>query len=180
MAESGLAAIRSRIRVIPDWPKQGVSFKDLSGVLADPVAFNASIEGLAAPIAGVGIDHVVGIEARGFPYGAALAHHLGAGFVAMRKPGKLPGPVHARAYELEYGTATLELHRDACAPGHRVVIVDDVLATGGTAEAAVHLVRETGAQVVGVLVVMDLPFLGGSDRVRALDVPVHALLVDAG
>lgn len=180
MTDPERGAIEARIRVVPDWPKPGVSFKDLSGVLADPVAFGACIRGLAAPVDGRGIDHVVGIEARGFPYGAALAHHLGAGFIAMRKPGKLPGAVHARAYELEYGTATLELHRDACTAGHRVVIVDDVLATGGTAEAAVHLVRETGAEVAGVLVVMDLPFLGGSERVRALGVPVHALLVDAG
>ena len=180
MRPSDLAAINARIRVVPDWPKPGISFKDLSGVLADPGAFSACIDALAAPVADDRIDHVVGIEARGFPYGAALAHHLGAGFIAMRKPGKLPGPVHARAYELEYGTATLELHRDACAPGHRVVIVDDVLATGGTAEAAVQLVRETGAEVAAVLVVMDLPFLGGSDRVRALGLPVHALIVDAG
>ena len=175
-----LAEMAARIRVVPDWPKPGVSFKDLSGILADPAAFRTCIEALAAPLRGSRIDHVVGIEARGFPYGAALAHHLGAGFVAMRKPGKLPGPVHARAYELEYGTATLELHRDACGPGHRVAIVDDVLATGGTAEAAVQLVRETGAAVAGVFVVMDLPFLGGSARVRGLGVPVHALLVDAG
>lgn len=180
MVEASLDAIRSKIRVVPDWPKTGVSFKDLSGVLADPAAFSACIDLLAAPVAAARIDHVVGIEARGFPYGAALAHHLGAGFIAMRKPGKLPGAVHARAYELEYGTATLELHRDACAPGHRVVIVDDVLATGGTAQAAVQLVRETGAEVAAVLVVMDLPFLGGSDRVRALDVEVRALLVDEG
>ncbi len=180
MGDQALAAIRARIRVVPDWPLPGVSFKDLSGVLADPVAFSACIDAFAEPLAAARIDHVVGIEARGFPYGAALAHHLGAGFIAMRKPGKLPGAVHARAYELEYGTATLELHRDACAPGHTVVIVDDVLATGGTAEAAVHLVRQTGAEVAAVLVVMDLPFLGGSARVRALDVPVHALLVDSG
>lgn len=180
MPDPDLAAISARIRVVPDWPKPGVSFKDLSGVLADPTAFSACVDGLAAPVADARVDHVVGIEARGFPYGAALAHHLGAGFIAMRKPGKLPGGVHARDYELEYGTATLELHRDACSAGHRVVIVDDVLATGGTAEAAVQLVRQTGAEVAAVLVVMDLPFLGGSDRVRALDVPVHALLVDAG
>lgn len=172
------ALIRSRIRVVPDWPQAGVSFKDLSGVMADAAAFGACIDGLAGFVADAGVDLVVGIEARGFPYGAALAHHLGAGFVAMRKPGKLPGDVHARAYELEYGTATLELHRDACGSGHRVVIVDDVLATGGTAEAAVQLVEFTGAQVVAVLVVLDLPFLGGSARVRAHGTVVHALLTD--
>lgn len=170
--------LRSRIRVVNDWPKPGVSFKDLSGVMADSRAFSACIDGLAGLVSGEQADLVVGIEARGFTYGAALAHHLGAGFVAMRKPGKLPGQVHAREYELEYGTATLELHRDACTAGHRVLIVDDVLATGGTAEAAVALVRETGAEVVAVLVVMDLSFLGGSDLVAAQGVRVHALLTD--
>ena len=170
--------IRSRIRVVEDWPSPGVSFKDLSGVLADPDAFRACIDAMAHSVVGQGVDLVVGIEARGFPYGAALAHRIGAGFVAMRKPGKLPGAVHAREYELEYGTATLELHRDACTSGHRVVIVDDVLATGGTAEAAVGLIRQTGAEIIAVLVVVDLPMLGGSARVREQGVLVHSVLAD--
>lgn len=170
--------VRSRIRTVADWPKPGVSFKDLSGVLADPQAFAATVDAFAAVIPEGPVDAVIGIEARGFPYGAALAHHLGAGFVAMRKPGKLPGAVHAREYELEYGTATLELHRDACSPGHRVVIVDDVLATGGTAAAAVELVRETGAEVAAMLVIMDLSFLGGGAKLRGRGVPVRALLTD--
>jgi adenine phosphoribosyltransferase len=170
------ALVRSRIKIVADWPQVGVSFKDLSGVMADPLAFRAVIDGLAGFAAGAKIDAVIGIEARGFPYGAALAHHLGAGFVAMRKAGKLPGEVHAREYELEYGTATLELHTDAVGAGQRVLIIDDVLATGGTAAAAIDLVRKTGADIAAVLVIMDLPFLGGRALLESRAVPVHTLL----
>jgi adenine phosphoribosyltransferase len=144
--------------------------------MAEPRAFRIVIEALARRVAGLQVDSVVGIEARGFPYGAALAHHLGAGFITMRKPGKLPGLVHAREYELEYGTATLELHQDAVGPGHRVVIIDDVLATGGTAGAAVDLVTLCGAEVLALLVVMDLPFLEGRSVLEARGILVHALL----
>lgn len=178
MKADDAAHVQSCIRVVPDWPKPGVSFKDLSGLMADARAFQIVIDELAAQVGHERIDAVVGIEARGFPYGAALAHHLGAGFVTMRKPGKLPGPVHAREYELEYGTATLELHQDAVDPGHRVVIIDDVLATGGTARAAVHLVEQCGAEIAAVLVIMDLPFLGGRALLEGAGVHVHALLVD--
>ncbi len=170
------AAVRSCIRVVEDWPKPGVSFQDLSGVMADARAFRIVIDALARRVAGLQVDSVIGIEARGFPYGAALAHHLGAGFITMRKQGKLPGLVHAREYELEYGTATLELHRDAVGPGHRVVIVDDVLATGGTADAAVDLVALCGAEVLALLVIMDLPFLEGRSVLEARGTLVHALL----
>jgi adenine phosphoribosyltransferase len=121
------------------------------------------------------VDEVVGIEARGFPYAAALAYHLGAGFVALRKPGKLPGAVHAQAYDLEYGSTSLEIHQDALGPGRRVVIVDDVLATGGTAAAAVDLVRRTGAEVVAVAVILRIEALGGRERLPG--VPVVSLLV---
>ena len=174
--------IQSCIRVVPDWPKPGILFQDLSGVMADPTAFRLVIDGLAAvaeeragPSASA-IDHVIGIEARGFPYGAALAHHLGAGFVTARKPGKLPGPVHARAYELEYGSAALELHRDAVGPGRTVVIVDDVLATGGTAVACADLVRRTGANLVAAAFVMHIPGLGGDTAMSEARVPWAALL----
>jgi adenine phosphoribosyltransferase len=170
------AVVRSCIRVVQDWPKAGVSFQDLSGVMADARAFRIVVDALARRVEGLGVDSVIGIEARGFPYGAALAHHLGAGFITMRKPGKLPGLVHAREYELEYGSATLELHQDAVGPGHRVVIIDDVLATGGTAGAAVDLVGLCGAQMVALLVVMDLPFLGGRSVLEARGTVVHALL----
>lgn len=174
--------VRDRIRVVPDWPSPGIVFQDLSEVMADADAFRIVVDGLAAAArihaeaAGRPIHHVVGIEARGFPYGAALAHHIGAGFITARKPGKLPGPVHAREYELEYGTATLELHRDACGQDGSVVIVDDVLATGGTAAACIDLVRQAGARVVGVLFIMRIPGLGGEDALARARVPWTSLL----
>ena len=172
------ARIRSCISVVPDWPKPGVQCQDLSGVMADPTAFRHVIDGLssAATEGRERIDMVVGIEARGFPYGAALAHHLGAGFVTARKPGKLPGSVHARAYELEYGTATLELHQDAMSSAHCVVIVDDVLATGGTAAACADLVRRTGAHLSAAVFVLHLPGAGGDEALRAAGVEWRALL----
>jgi len=178
MDHAAQASVRACIRVVPDWPRPGVQFQDLSGVMADATAFRLVIGGLARLAAAQTdrIDLVVGIEARGFPYGAALAHHLGAGFVTARKPGKLPGSVHARAYELEYGTATLELHRDAMAGGQGVVIVDDVLATGGTAAACADLVRRTGAQLVAALFVLRIPGLGGAEVMDAAGVPWDCLL----
>jgi len=166
----------ARVREIPDWPEPGVLFRDLTPLMADPVAFATAVDLMAVIIGRGSVDEVVGIEARGFPYGAALAYHLGAGFVTLRKPGKLPGEVHAQEYDLEYGTTSLELHRDALGPGRRVVVVDDVLATGGTACAAIDLVRRTGADVATFAVIMDLTFLGGADRVRERGVPVSALL----
>lgn len=171
-----LAHVEGCIRVIDGWPKPGVSFKDLSGLMADARAFRVVVDALASAVESDQVDAVVGIEARGFPYGAALAYRLGAGFITMRKPGKLPGPVLAREYELEYGTATLELHADAVGEGRRVVIVDDVLATGGTAEAAVRLVESAGGVALAMLVIMDLPALGGRDRMTAHGVRVHTVL----
>jgi adenine phosphoribosyltransferase len=172
--------LRDQIRLVPDWPKPGVAFQDLTGLMADARSFRTAIDGLAGLVDALGggrpIDEVVGIEARGFPYGAALAHHLGAGFVTVRKAGKLPGLVHAREYELEYGAATLELHRDALGPGRRIVIIDDVLATGGTAEACTELVRMTGAEVVAALFIMELLELGGRAALQARGVAVAALL----
>ena len=166
----------SRVRDVPDWPEPGVLFRDLTPLMADPVAFGTAIDLMAVALGRGAVDLVVGIEARGFPYAAALAYHLGAGFVTLRKPGKLPGAVHAQDYDLEYGSASLELHQDAAGPGSRVVIVDDVLATGGTACAAIDLVRRTGAQIVTLAVVMDLPSLGGGVRVHERGVAVTALL----
>ena len=176
MDAADLEHVHRCIRVVEGWPKPGVSFKDLSGLMADARAFRSVVDALAAAVEGDRIDAVVGIEARGFPYGAALADRLGAGFITMRKPGKLPGPVLAREYELEYGTATLELHADAVGRGHRVVIVDDVLATGGTAEAAVTLVESAGGITVAMLVIMELPALGGRARMDAHGVRVHTVL----
>jgi adenine phosphoribosyltransferase len=166
----------SRVRDVPDWPEPGVLFRDLTPLMADPVTFATAVDLMAVEIGRGTVDEVVGIEARGFPYAAALAYHLGAGFVTLRKPGKLPGQVHAQEYDLEYGTTSLELHRDALGAGRRVVLVDDVLATGGTACAGIDLIRRTGAEVVSFAVILDLVGLGGGERVREQGVPVAALL----
>jgi adenine phosphoribosyltransferase len=164
--------ITSRIRDVPDYPQPGVLFKDITPLLADPAAFGATVTGLAEGYAGV--DKVAGIEARGFILAAPVALALGAGFVPVRKQGKLPGPSYAQTYDLEYGTATIELHQDALSPGERVLIVDDVLATGGTAAATVELVRRSGATVEAIVVLLELGFLDG--RKALPDVPVHALV----
>ncbi|MES0372500.1 MAG: adenine phosphoribosyltransferase [Mariprofundaceae bacterium] len=161
------------IRDIPDFPKPGIVFKDISPLLADGEAFSASISQLACLIP-QGTDAIVGIDARGFIFGAALAAQLGIGFVPVRKPGKLPAEVHSIEYELEYGFDVLEIHRDALSKGHKIVIVDDLLATGGTARATVDLVRQLGAEVVSCLFVIELGFLGGSDLLK--DVPIHSLV----
>lgn len=166
----------SRVRDVPDWPSPGVLFRDLTPLMADPVTFGSAVDLMAVSIGRGTIDEVVGIEARGFPYASALAYHLGAGFVTLRKPGKLPGDVHQESYDLEYGSTALEIHIDALGPGRRTLIVDDVLATGGTACAAIDLVRRTGAEVIRFAVIMDLPSLGGAERVRARGVRVSALL----
>lgn len=169
--------LRSTIRQIDDWPIAGVTFQDLTGLMAHGRAFSCTIAELDAHLGENSVDEVVGIEARGFPYGAALAQVRGAGFVTVRKPGKLPGAVHAQDYELEYGTATLELHQDALGPGRQVVIVDDVLATGGTAAACIDLVRLTGAEIKAVLVIMEIEALGGRELCSARGVPVVSLLL---
>jgi adenine phosphoribosyltransferase len=178
--DSELAAlIASRIRDIPDYPQPGVLFKDITPLLADGAALSAVVTGLAAgqPRRGEpgGVDKVAGIEARGFILAAAVAIALGAGFVPVRKQGKLPGPTYAQSYELEYGSATIEVHQDAFAPGERVLIVDDVLATGGTAAATVELVRKAGAEVTGIAVLLELSFLAGRDKLP--DILVRSLLV---
>lgn len=156
------ADLRPHIRDVPDWPEPGVVFKDITPLLADPQGFAAAVRALAEPFADRGITKVVGIEARGFLIGAPVALHLGAGFVPARKPGKLPGPTDAEEYALEYGTDRLEIHADAVDPGERVLIVDDVMATGGTAAATVRLVERLGGTVVGLGFIIELGFLGGS------------------
>jgi adenine phosphoribosyltransferase len=162
-ADAGLAElIKARVRDVPDYPKPGIVFKDITPLLGDGAALRAVVSGLAS---GHGpVDKVAGIEARGFILAASAACQLGAGFVPVRKQGRLPGPTYAQSYDLEYGTATLEVHQDAFQPGERVLIVDDVLATGGTAEATVSLIRRTGAQIVGLAVILELTFLGGRAR----------------
>lgn len=154
--------IKSRVRDVPDYPQPGIVFKDITPLLADGPALRAVVDALSAGYPPV--DKVVGIEARGFILAAAVACHLGAGFVPVRKQGKLPGPTYAESYDLEYGTATVEVHKDAFAPGERVLVIDDVLATGGTAEATVNLVRLAGASVAGVAVLLELSFLNGRSR----------------
>jgi adenine phosphoribosyltransferase len=172
-ADPGLPElISSRIRDIPDYPQPGIVFKDITPLLADGPAFAAVVAALAA---GHGEIHkVVGIEARGFIFGAPVACCLQAGFVPVRKEGKLPAAALSETYQLEYGSATVEVHTDAFGPGERVLIVDDVLATGGTAAAAANLVRRTGAEVAGLAVLLELGFLGGRARLPGLE--VRALL----
>ncbi|MDA0645412.1 MULTISPECIES: adenine phosphoribosyltransferase [Nonomuraea] len=160
------ALILDRIRDVPDYPKPGVVFKDITPLLADHAVFCAVVDALAD---GFEADKIVGIEARGFILAAPVAYQEGAGFVPVRKKGKLPAAVLEESYDLEYGSATIEVHDDAFSPGDRVLIVDDVLATGGTAAAAVELVRRTGAEVVGVSVLMELAFLKGRERLTGVE-----------
>jgi adenine phosphoribosyltransferase len=166
--------IIDRIRDVPDYPKPGVVFKDITPLLADHTAFAAVVDAVVAHYGRGTIDKVVGIEARGFILAAPVAYHFGAGFVPIRKQGKLPSATYAETYDLEYGSETIEVHQDAFTPGERVLIVDDVLATGGTARATAELVHRTGAQVVGISVLMELGFLNGRDRLSGLD--LHALV----
>jgi adenine phosphoribosyltransferase len=162
-ADGALAdLIKAKVRDVADYPQPGVVFKDITPLLADGKALAAVVSALSE---GHGpVDKVAGIEARGFILAASVACQLGSGFVPVRKQGRLPGPTYARTYQLEYGTATIEVHQDAFTPGERVLIVDDVLATGGTAEATADLVRRAGAEVAGVAVILELSFLGGRNR----------------
>lgn len=165
----------SRIRTIPDFPKKGIQFRDITTLLADPVGFRKAVDELVQRYAGVTIDKVVGIESRGFILGGAIAHQLSTGFVPIRKPGKLPYETIGQDYELEYGTDRLEMHIDAIANGDLVLLVDDLIATGGTAEAAVKLIRASGGKLVAACFVIDLPDLGGSKKIRELGVDVITL-----
>jgi adenine phosphoribosyltransferase len=179
----GLAAqLRPLIRDVADYPKPGVLFKDLTPLLADAAAFAATIEALSEPWTRVDepLAKVVGIEARGFLFAAPIAYRLGAGVVPVRKAGKLPAARHAASYHLEYGAATLELHLDALAPGDRVLIVDDVLATGGTAAATVDLVRRAGGEVAGITFLLELAFLAGRERLATILSPtdISALITN--
>jgi adenine phosphoribosyltransferase len=171
MPEVDLAAL---VRDIPDFPKAGVVFKDITPMLGDAAAFHAVVDGLTAPHAGARVDKVVGVEARGFIVAAPVADRLGAGFVPVRKPGKLPWGIEVQEYELEYGTDLLEIHNDAVQPGERVLILDDVLATGGTAAATARLVERLGGEVVGLGFIIELAFLGGAAQLEGR--AHHALL----
>lgn len=168
------ALLLARISDVPDYPKPGIVFKDITPLLADHVAFAGAVDAVVAWYGRGTIDKIVGVEARGFILAAPVAYHMGAGFVPVRKKGKLPGATLEASYALEYGEATLQVHADAFVAGDRVVIVDDVLATGGTVAATIDLVRRAGGEVVGVSVLLELGFLAGRERLA--DVGVHALL----
>ena len=172
--------LRASIRSIPDYPKPGIMFRDITTLLGDARAFRRAVDELVQPWAGMKIDKVAGIEARGFILGGAVAHQVSAGFVPIRKKGKLPHKRVSVAYALEYGEDMIEMHADALVAGERVVLVDDLIATGGTAEAAVKLLRQLGANVLAACFVIDLPELGGAERLRKLEVPVRTLISFAG
>jgi adenine phosphoribosyltransferase len=168
--------LKSAIRTIPDYPKPGIKFRDITTLLGDARAFRRAVDELVQPWAGSKIDKVAGIEARGFILGGAVAHQVSAGFVPIRKKGKLPHTTVRIAYSLEYGLDEMEMHEDAVERGERVILVDDLIATGGTAEGAVKLLRNMGAQVLAACFIIDLPDLGGADKLRRLDLPVRTLI----
>ena len=172
--------LKATVRTIPDYPKPGILFRDITTLLADARAFRRAVDELVQPWAGSKIDKVAGIEARGFILGGAVAHQVSAGFVPIRKKGKLPHTTVRIAYSLEYGLDEMEMHADAVHPGERVILVDDLIATGGTAEGAVKLLRQIGANVVAACFIIDLPDLGGAAKLRAMDVPVRTLMAFDG
>lgn len=168
--------LRRRVRTVPDWPRAGVQFRDLTPVMQDADCLRAVLAALESRYRGRSLDRIAAIDARGFVFGGALAHALGLGFVPLRKKGKLPFQTLEEDYALEYGVATLEIHADAARPGERLLLVDDLVATGGTMLAALRLLRRLGAEVVEAAAIIDLPDLGGSARIRAEGVPLHALI----
>jgi adenine phosphoribosyltransferase len=170
----------SSIRTIPDYPRPGILFRDITTLLGNARAFRRAIEGLVHPYAGRRIDKIAGIEARGFILGGAIAHQLSAGFIPIRKKGKLPHETVRVAYSLEYGLDEMEMHKDAVAAGEKVILVDDLVATGGTAEGAVKLLRQMGADIVAACFVIDLPDLGGRRRLESLGVTVRTLIAFEG
>ena len=167
--------IKSRIRTVPHYPRQGIMFRDITTLLKDPVGLRVTIHELVNRYTGMKIDKVAGIESRGFIVGAPLAHMLGVGFVPVRKKGKLPAETIGHDYDLEYGTDRVEIHTDAIAPGERVLLVDDLIATGGTAEAAASLVKKIGGEIVECAFVIDLPDIGGRQRLEKHGYKVFAL-----
>ena len=170
-----MKTVKDYIRTIPDFPHAGIMFRDVTTLFDDPDGFQLAIKQLVAPYLGQKIDKVAGLEARGFILGGAVAYHLGCGFVPIRKQGKLPGSVISQEYTLEYGQAVLELHEDAIEAGETVLVVDDLLATGGTAAAGVKLIERLGGDVTACAFVIDLPELGGSKKLQAMGLPLHSL-----
>ena len=167
--------IKSYIRTIPDFPKPGIMFRDVTTLFKDPRGLRIAVDQLLYPWAGDQIEKVAGLEARGFVIGGAVAHQISAGFVLIRKRGKLPGAVLDEAYELEYGSEVMEVHEDAVLPGERVLLVDDLLATGGTAVAGIHLLERLGAEIAGCAFVINLPALGGKQKLKQMGMQVHCL-----
>ncbi len=172
--------VKDYIRTIVDFPHEGIMFRDVTTLFADPRGFRMAIDQLLHPYAGIRFDKVVGLEARGFILGGAIAHQLSVGFVPVRKKGKLPGAVISEDYALEYGEAVVEIHDDAIQPGEKVLLVDDLLATGGTAEAGLKLIERLGGEVIGCAFIIDLPDLGGRRRLEAMGMEVHALCAFEG
>ena len=172
--------LQAAIRTIPDYPKPGIMFRDITTLLGNARAFRRTVDELVQPWAGMKIDKVAGIEARGFILGGAVAHQVSAGFIPIRKKGKLPHKRVSIAYSLEYGLDEMEMHEDAVVQGDRVILVDDLIATGGTAEGAVKLLRQMGAELLAACFIIDLPDLGGAAKLRALDVPVRTLIAFEG
>lgn len=167
--------VKDYIRTIPDFPKPGIQFRDVTTLFADPRGFRIAIDQLLHPYAGMRIDKVVGLEARGFILGGAIAHQLSVGFVPIRKKGKLPGKTIERAYQLEYGEAIMEMHDDVIQAGEKILVVDDLLATGGTAEAGISLIERAGGKIIGCAFIIDLPALGGRAKLDAMGMNVHVL-----
>lgn len=180
MDRTSFAELKNTIRTIPDHPAPGIQFRDITTLLGDARAFRRAVDELVQPFAGLKIAKIAGIEARGFILGGAVAHQLSAGFVPVRKKGKLPWQTVGMPYSLEYGSDEIEVHKDAVSRGERVLLVDDLVATGGTAEAAVKLLSSLGAEVVAACFIIDLPDLGGADKIRRLGVPVRTLVSFAG
>jgi len=172
--------VQDYIRTIVDFPHEGILFRDVTTLFADPRGFRMAIDQMLHPWAGQPIDKVAGLEARGFILGGAIAHQLSAGFVPIRKKGKLPGPVISEEYHLEYGEAVVELHDDAIQPGERILLVDDLLATGGTAAAGIRLIERLGGEITGCAFIVDLPDLGGHKRLLEMGMTVHTLCAFAG
>jgi len=168
-------SVRDYIRTIADFPHEGILFRDVTTLFADPRGFRMAVDQMLHPYAGLPIDKVVGLEARGFILGGAIAHQLSLGFVPVRKQGKLPGRTISQQYTLEYGQAIMEMHDDAIQPGERVLLVDDLLATGGTAEAGIKLIERLGGEIVGCDFIIDLPKLGGRKRLEEMGMDVHTL-----
>ena len=168
-------AVKDYIRTIPDFPHAGIMFRDVTTLFADPRGFRMAIDQMLHPYAGMRIDKVVGLEARGFILGGAIAHQLGTGFVPIRKAGKLPGATLSQDYKLEYGEATVEIHDDAIKAGEKILVVDDLLATGGTAAAGIKLIERLGGEIVSCSFIIDLPELGGSKVLESMGMDVHVL-----